>query len=219
MKSELNEFLKSPDYRKQDIYRKHHNVSFVNREPMSADDIKMIRKELKNSVGINISYNSELFQLLKRGIGIYIESMPDRYNWIVQRLISEKKLGVVITDRTLCLGIDLPIRTTILSGYKDTKYTINDYLQMSGRAGRRGHDNQGNIIFHGVSNYVNLMRNNYPDINFTNKTYDNYSIINNRYLKTDNIYHNKCEKFIRKNDNKLLWLLKDILIVMNGFLN
>ena len=80
--------------------------------------------------------------------------MPDRYNWIVQRLISEKKLGVVITDRTLCLGIDLPIRTTILSGYKDTKYTINDYLQMSGRAGRRGHDNQGNIIFHGVHNYI-----------------------------------------------------------------
>ena len=44
LKEELNEFLKSPDYRKQDIYRKHHNVSFVNREPMSADDIKMITK-------------------------------------------------------------------------------------------------------------------------------------------------------------------------------
>ena len=208
LKEELKEFLKSPDYRNQDIYRKHHNVSFVNREPMSGNDIKMIRKELKNSVGINISYNSELFQLLKRGVGIYIQSMPDRYNWIVQRLISEKKLGVVITDRTLCLGIDLPIRTTILSGYKDTKYTINDYLQMSGRAGRRGHDNQGNIIFHGVNNYVNLMRNNYPDINFSDKKYDNYSIISNRYLKTENVYNNKCEKFIHKNDNKLLWLLR-----------
>lgn len=208
LKEELREFLKSPDYRKQDIYRKHHNVSFVNREPMSAEDIKMIRKELKDSVGINISYTSELFQLLKRGVGIYIESMPDRYNWIVQRLISEKKLGVVITDRTLCLGIDLPIRTAILSGYKDTEYTINDYLQMSGRAGRRGHDNQGNIIFHGVHNYIELMRNNYPDINFSDKSYDNYSIINNRYLKTENVYNNICKKFINKNNNKLLWLLR-----------
>ena len=53
------------------------------------------------------------------------------------------------------------------------------------------------------------MRNNYPDINFTNKTYDNYSIINNRYLLKQRIFiNNICKKFINKNNNKLLWLLR-----------
>ena len=44
--------------------------------------------------------------------------MPDVYNWILQGSMSEKKLGIVISDKTLCLGIDLPIRS-VASGYKD----------------------------------------------------------------------------------------------------
>lgn len=208
LQKELASFLKYPDYRSQDIYKKHPNMCFTKGEPMSGDDIKFIRKELKHSIGINISYNSELFQLLKRGIGIYIESMPDKYNWIVQKLLSDKKLGIVITDKTLCLGIDLPIRTTILSGYNDNIYSINDYLQMSGRAGRRGLDNQGNIIFHGVKNYKELMSNKYPKVLFNNKHYDNYSIIRNRYMNTKNIYNNEILEFSNKKYNKLLWILR-----------
>ena len=208
LQKELTEFMRYPDYRRQDIYRKHKTMCFTRGEPMSGVEIKAIRKELKESTGVNICYTSELFQLLKRGVGIYIESMPDKYNWIIQKLMSEKKLGVVITDRTLCLGIDLPIRTTILSGYKGTEYTLNDYLQMSGRAGRRGHDNQGNIVFHGVNNYEKLMKNIYPILSFKDKKYDNYSILNSPYLNTELIYDNKCEKFENKRYNKLLWLLR-----------
>jgi len=208
LRGELKEFLNYPDYRRQDIYQKHHEMCFTKGEPMSGNDIKIIRRELRESVGINICYTSELFQLLKRGIGIYIESMPDKYNWIVQKLMSEKKLGVVITDRTLCLGIDLPIRTTILSGYKDSKYTLNDYLQMSGRAGRRGHDNRGNIIFHGVNNYKELMKNTYPEIRFANKKYNNYSIIKSSNINTILIQGIKLEEFENKKYNKLVWILR-----------
>ena len=46
--------------------------------------------------------------MLKRGIGIYTEDMPEEYKWILQKLMDEKKIGIVISDRTLCLGIDLP---------------------------------------------------------------------------------------------------------------
>ena len=35
---------------------------------------------------------------------------------VVQRLLSQKRLGVVLSDRTLCLGIDLPIRSLAFSG-------------------------------------------------------------------------------------------------------
>ena len=73
--------------------------------------------------------------------------MPDVYNWILQRLMSEKKLGIVISDKTLCLGIDLPIRSVALSGYNSPNYNTSDYLQMSGRAGRRGHDTREILYF------------------------------------------------------------------------
>ena len=116
--------------------------------------------------------------------------MPDVYNWILQRLMSEKKLGIVITDKTLCLGIDLPIRSVALSGYGDPNYTTSDYLQMSGRAGRRGHDTRGNIIFHGIPDYLKLMKGELPKITGSTESIGNgYSMIKslNRNINTDNL--------------------------------
>ena len=175
---ERDEFLENPDFRDVDVFKKHQDYVFSRGEPMSGDEIRSIRREIKKSIGLTIDYENPYFQLLKRGIGLYISSMPDVYNWILQRLMSERKLGIVISDRTLCLGIDLPIRSVALSGYKDPDYTTSDYLQMSGRAGRRGHDTQGNIIFHGINNYLDLMKNNLPKIAGSNtKLGDSYSLL------------------------------------------
>ena len=113
-----------------------------------------------------------------------IKSMPDVYNWILQKLMSERKLGIILSDRTLCLGIDLPIRSIGFSGYKNPKYTKSDYLQMSGRAGRRGYDNQGNIIFHNVKNYLDLMKGKLPELEGSHKELGtSYSLIKDLYLK------------------------------------
>lgn len=175
---ERDEFLENPDFRDVDIFKKHQDYVFSRGEPMSGDEIRNIRREIKKSIGLTIDYENPYFQLLKRGIGLYISSMPDVYNWILQRLMSERKLGIVISDRTLCLGIDLPIRSVALSGYKNPNYTTSDYLQMSGRAGRRGHDTQGNIIFHNIPNYLDLMKNTLPKITGSNtKLGDSYSVL------------------------------------------
>ena len=175
---ERNGFLENPDFRDVDIFKKHQDYVFSRGEPMSGDEIRSIRREIKKSIGSTIDYENPYFQLLKRGIGLYISSMPDVYNWILQRLMSERKLGIVISDKTLCLGIDLPIRSVALSGYKEPNYTTSDYLQMSGRAGRRGHDTQGNIIFHNVPNYLDLMKNTLPKIiGSETKLGDSYSLL------------------------------------------
>lgn len=190
LRNELSEFIDNPDFRGQDIFKKHPDYCFMRGEPMSGQEIKNIRREIKKTVGSTIAYENPIFQLLKRGIGLYISSMPDEYNWILQRLMSEKKLGIIISDRTLCLGIDLPIRSVTLSGYKDPHYTTSDYLQMSGRAGRRGHDNQGNIIFHGVPNYLDLMKGNLPKLVGSNTELgESYGVIKdiNKNIKTDHL--------------------------------
>ena len=211
LNEELNNFKNNPDFREQDIFKKHNEFCFTRGDPMSGSEIREIRREIKNSTGKNISYEDPLFQLLKRGIGIYIQSMPDVYNWILQRLMTEKKLGIIISDKTLCLGIDLPIRSVILSGYKNPKYTISDYLQMSGRAGRRGLDNQGNIIFHNVKDYKNLMKSHLPKLELiqdkNNQSYNILKRLNNRITTIDAIV-DQTEIKISSKLEKLLWLLR-----------
>lgn len=172
---EKNEFIKSPDFCYIDIFQKHPEYCFSPKESMSGDKIRDIRKEILKTMGIKISYEHPLFQLLKRGIGIYTEDMPDEYKWILQKLMTDRDIGIVISDRTLCLGIDLPILTTCIMGYKESKYFSNDdFLQMSGRAGRRGLDTKGNTIFYDVD-YKTILNSENPCIN------GNPKCVKNRY--------------------------------------
>ena len=62
--------------------------------------------------------------------------MPDEYNWQLQKT-SFKEIGIVISDKTLCLGIDLLVKTSCFLETNGNTFTQDEYLQMSGRAGRR----------------------------------------------------------------------------------
>ena len=211
LKKELNKFITNSDFRQQDVFKKHQEFCFTNFEPMSGTEIKKIRKEINKATGKKLDYDEPIFQLLKRGIGIYIQSNPEEYNWIIQKLMSQKKLGIIISDKTLCLGIDLPIRSVCFTGYNDPEFTKEDYLQMSGRAGRRGHDDRGNIIFHNISNYKELMCGVLPQLNFKdkklNKSYQSIKELTNKY--DTNKLNIESDLIIRnKNTSKLLWYLR-----------
>ena len=165
LKREMNEFLLNPDFCHQDVFQKHKDFIFTrSNKPMDADTIRNVRREIRKTLGIKISYESPLFQMLKRGIGLYIDNMPEEYNWILQKLLANKEIGVVISDKTLCLGIDLPVRSSCFLGINNNHFTKDEYLQMAGRAGRRGKDTQGNVIFYGDIDYLTIMKGELPKI-------------------------------------------------------
>tara|TARA_Y100001954_G_C15629822_1_gene512116 strand:- start:35 stop:892 length:858 start_codon:yes stop_codon:yes gene_type:complete len=181
---------------------------------MDANTIRNVRREIKKTLGIKIDYENELFQMLKRGIGIYIDNMPDEYNWILQKLLSNKEIGIVISDRTLCLGIDLPVRSSCFLGINNNKITRDEYLQMAGRAGRRGKDTQGNIIFYGNVDHVTLMKGELPEIIGNNNPIYTLSDV---HPKSQNLYLNMINKERKiltidyeKNEKnkKLIWKLR-----------
>ena len=219
---ECNKFNESPDFHKIDIFQKHEDFCFTMKEPMSGDTIRDIRREIMKTLGIKIPYEHPIFQMLKRGVGLYIESMPDEYKWILQKLMSKRDIGVIISDKTLCLGIDLPIRTSCLMSYDNSNtFTNTDYLQMSGRAGRRGMDDRGNVIFYGDIDYLSLMKGvlpclegSYKSISENYKILKNISKINPEIVFSNFINEDRC---IKRYDNdlndiknhKLLWFLKD----------
>ena len=77
--------------------------------------------------------------------------MPPTYNMIVQSLAQNGKLGFVIADVSLALGINMPFRSSCILGYKDSNhFDVYNYLQMIGRSGRRGQDREGHIIYGNV---------------------------------------------------------------------
>lgn len=91
-----------------------------------------------------------LMRGLRRGIGLYIKevSFPS-YRRFVQKLASAGKLGVVISDDSLAFGVNMPFRTCIFCGEMNGLLNPLMAQQMAGRAGRRGLDTQGNIVYVG----------------------------------------------------------------------
>ena len=73
---------------------------------------------------------------------------------------------MVVATGTLALGINMPCSTVVFCG--DSVFlTALNYRQASGRAGRRGFDLLGNVIFHGIhpSKAYQLLSSRLPDLN------------------------------------------------------
>ena len=90
-----------------------------------------------------------VLMLLYRGIGIYTKGMPDPYLRIVQQMANDKQLAVVLSDKELVFGVSMPFRTAVI--LNDDSLDSMEYHQMAGRAGRRGLDKEGNVVFVGQS--------------------------------------------------------------------
>lgn len=222
LEKEYNKFTKNPSLRFIDIFAKHEDFCLNSNRPMSADKIRNIKFKIKSKTGIVVDYNNIFMQGLKRGIGIYTRDMPSVYNMIVQTLAQNGELGFVVADLTLALGINMPFRSTCILGYKDNlSFELHDYLQMIGRSGRRGLDNEGHIIYANVD-WKLLMKGELKQINGDYRHIENYNVlskINNNF--SDNIVYTNIldpnaiigdvhvdfyDEYIK---NRLLWKLRE----------
>jgi ATP-dependent RNA helicase DDX60 len=110
----------------------------------------MSRSELDDDkASIGDSVHPILVRALRRGVGVHHAGLHKRYLQTVERYFRAGQLKVVFATGTLALGINMPCRTTLFLG--DSNFlTPLQYRQMSGRAGRRGFDPIGNVLFMGI---------------------------------------------------------------------
>ena len=81
-------------------------------------------------------------ELFSYGIGIHCKGINTYTRNTTFNDFNDKKIDILISDETLAVGVNLPVRTVIITGDID----MVNYTHMAGRAGRRGIDNQGYIV-------------------------------------------------------------------------
>jgi superfamily II RNA helicase len=97
-------------------------------------------------------YGRELAKVLRHGVGIHHAGLLPKYRLLVERLTAKGLLKVVCGTDTLGVGVNVPIRTVMLTslckfdGSSTRILSVRDFRQICGRAGRRGFDDQGYVV-------------------------------------------------------------------------
>jgi len=117
---------------------------------LSYNEVEDIIADMKKS-GESVDINHALIRGLRRGIAIYTNEVGFAcYRRQVQMLAQKGRLAVVFSDEALAYGVNMPFRSCVFCGDMGPALTPLIAQQMQGRAGRRGLDVQGNIVYLGM---------------------------------------------------------------------
>ncbi len=89
---------------------------------------------------------------LGRGIAAHHAGLIPRFKEIIEELFQQGLIKVVFATETLALGINMPARSVVIekltkwNGETHVSLSAGEYTQLTGRAGRRGIDDEGNSI-------------------------------------------------------------------------
>ncbi|GAA2008217.1 DEAD/DEAH box helicase [Brevibacterium samyangense] len=91
-------------------------------------------------------------RLLLHGIGVHHAGMLPKYRRLVEQLAGAGLLTVISGTDTLGVGINVPIRTVLLTGLtkfdgrRMRRLSVREFQQIAGRAGRAGYDSVGYVV-------------------------------------------------------------------------
>lgn len=113
------------------------------------------KREIQALIGdfrFDTPYGKEIRRFLSFGIGVHHAGLLPKYRLLVEQLSQQGLLKVICGTDTLGVGVNIPIRTVLLSGlakFDGKKVSIlkgRDFRQISGRAGRKGFDEKGSVV-------------------------------------------------------------------------
>ena len=109
--------------------------------------IEMLSPEDQNLVQI-----TNLLPLLEKGIGVHHSGLLPILKETIEILFQEGLIKVLFATETFSIGLNMPAKTVVFTsvrkfdGISRRFITSSEFVQMSGRAGRRGLDDRGVVI-------------------------------------------------------------------------
>ena len=117
-------------------------------EEQRLDDIL---KEVYEDLGESV-LDRDLRDLYRCVIAFHHAGLHVQLKTLVERLYEQKLIKVLYTTTTFALGINMPARSVVLDdlehydGHGVNPMTVRGFMQMAGRAGRRGMDESGTVV-------------------------------------------------------------------------
>uniref|UniRef100_A0A1I8QAL3 Helicase ATP-binding domain-containing protein n=1 Tax=Stomoxys calcitrans TaxID=35570 RepID=A0A1I8QAL3_STOCA len=124
----------------------------------TAEEKKLVDEVFNNALDVLSEEDRQLPQvenvlpLLRRGIGIHHGGLLPILKEIIEILFGEGLLKALFATETFAMGLNMPARTVLFTAPrkfdgKDFRWiSSGEYIQMAGRAGRRGLDDKGIVI-------------------------------------------------------------------------
>ncbi|XP_070495125.1 exosome RNA helicase MTR4 [Chironomus tepperi] len=124
----------------------------------SAEEKKLVDEVFSNAMDVlndddkKLPQVQKLLPLLRRGIGIHHGGLLPILKETIEILFGEGLLKALFATETFAMGLNMPARTVVFTssqkfdGKNFRTLASGEYIQMSGRAGRRGLDDKGIVI-------------------------------------------------------------------------
>ena len=141
------------------IYIVHFSQLAALERAQALTSVKIASREQRDAIADAIgefrfttNFGRTLSRLIRSGIGVHHAGMLPKYRRLVEQLAQQGLLKVICGTDTLGVGINVPIRTVLLTaltkfdGTKMRQLSAREFHQISGRAGRAGFDTAGTVI-------------------------------------------------------------------------
>jgi hypothetical protein len=157
--------------RQAPIYVVHFSQAAAMERAQALSSIRVVSREQRDEIAeaigdfrFSTGFGSTLSRLVRSGIGVHHAGMLPKYRRLVEVLAQRGLLRVICGTDTLGVGINVPIRTVLLTalskydGVKTRQLSAREFHQIAGRAGRAGYDTAGLVVVqapeHEIDNHL-----------------------------------------------------------------
>ncbi|HEU5152255.1 MAG TPA: DUF3516 domain-containing protein, partial [Iamia sp.] len=141
------------------VYIVHPTQAGAAERAQALMSLKLCTREQKEAIAAEIGdfrfgagFGRTLSRFVRNGIGVHHAGMLPKYRRLVERLAQTGLLKVICGTDTLGVGINVPIRTVLITslskfdGVQTRLLTAREFHQIGGRAGRAGYDTMGRVV-------------------------------------------------------------------------
>ncbi|MEW5852155.1 MAG: DUF3516 domain-containing protein [Myxococcota bacterium] len=109
-------------------------------------------------------YGKEIQKFLRHGLGLHHAGLLPKYRLLTEKLSQQGLLKIVCGTDTLGVGVNIPIRCVLFTklckydGEKTGILSVREFMQISGRAGRKGFDDEGFVVVQAPEHVIENIR-------------------------------------------------------------